>query len=131
MKAIGYFRQLGHGAPQGPDLLEAVRDPLPEPEREQLARYLATCPAVAVTGTRAADVLRPGSQEVLAINTRTDGDYVWPEDFAYYVSEHGARPPEDFVAHVARHGGHPPALDEEDVIALVPRAREAVGKLHE
>lgn len=131
MKAIGYFRQLGHGAPAGPDLHEAIRDPLQAPERDLLARYLASCPVLAATGTRAADVLRPGSAELLAINTRTDGDYVWPEDFAYYVAQHGARPPADFVDHVAARGGVPPALSDDELLTLVPTAREAVSQLHE
>lgn len=28
----------------------------------------------------------------------TDGEWVWPEDFAHYVDKHGVKPPEVFIA---------------------------------
>lgn len=45
---------------------------------------------------------RPGERYpdlALGCCTLTDGDYLWPEGLAHYISEHAVRPPPEFVAH--------------------------------
>jgi hypothetical protein len=128
MHAIGFFRQLEHGLAHGPDLAQALEVPLPAEQRAPLARYLRSGEAVAVTGSRAADVFKPELGEILAINVLTDGEYVWSEDLAYYVETYGARPPQEFIDHVKRHDGVVPALDTEALAALVSAAREAMAE---
>ena len=101
MEAIGFFRELRHGLPNGPLLKDAVSDPLPEGDREAIARYLLACPVIYASGTRAVDALHPESGEVSGVHLHSDGTYVWPEDAAYYVRRYGARLPLGFLRHVA------------------------------
>jgi len=122
VKSIGYFRQLDHGTPDGPDLIEAIGDPLSEAEREPVARYLRAGFPLVVTGSLGTDFFAPERGEVSRINTLTDGEFLWPEDLAYYVETYGARPPADFLAHV-RAQGSPPRLNKDEVAALITRLR--------
>ncbi|MGZ4636768.1 MAG: hypothetical protein ACXVYY_17115 [Oryzihumus sp.] len=122
MKSIGYFRQLDHGMPDGPDLVEAIAVPLPDDEREPVARYLRAGFPLVVTGSLGTDFFAPERGEVSRINTMTDGEFLWPEDLAYYVETYGARPPADFLAHV-RAQGSPPRLTKDELAALMKRVR--------
>jgi len=85
MKSLGFYRQLRHGYPQGPDLTAAVDGSLASTARTEVARYLRECPVVAATTQRADDVLDTRHTNISGINIHTDGTYVWPEDLAYYV----------------------------------------------
>ncbi|HEX8971611.1 hypothetical protein [Oryzihumus sp.] len=122
MKFIGYFRQLDHGMPDGPDLVEAVAVPLPEAEREPLASYLRAGFPLVVTGSLGTDFFAPERGEVSRINTLTDGEFLWPEDLAYYVETYGARPPAEFLEHVKAQGS-PPKLDQDELATLTTQLR--------
>jgi hypothetical protein len=106
MRAVGFFREPGHGLSTGPSLHDAIADPLPQGERPVVAGYLRACHVLAATSVMADDVLDPGRRGVSPIDVHTDGDAVWPEDFAYYVEHYGARPPDDLLAR-ARAGSIP------------------------
>jgi hypothetical protein len=126
MRAIGFFRQLRHGLPKGPDIHEALRVPLAPEERGPLAAYLRACPVFAATGSRGDDVLDPTRRQVSRIDTHTDGAYVWPEDLAYYVEVYGVRPPLAFIEHVSRARGIP-AFEPGAMQRLEPIILEAVA----
>jgi hypothetical protein len=128
MEAIGFFRQLRHGLPKGPDLHAAIKDPLPVEERGALAEYLRRCPVFDATSDRGDDVLDPSKREVSAINTHTDGEYLWPEDLAYYVETYGARPPADFLDHV-KHARDIPEFEPGMMQRLEPLMFAAVEEL--
>ncbi|MGN6634112.1 MAG: hypothetical protein ACTHJ6_01450 [Oryzihumus sp.] len=74
MRLIGYFRQLDHGMPDGPNILEAVAQPLPSPDREAVSGYLRAGTTTVATGSRGTDFFAPERGEVSRINTLTDGD---------------------------------------------------------
>lgn len=43
VKVIGFYAQLRHGDPEGPDLMAAVRRPVENLPRRAVARYLRSC----------------------------------------------------------------------------------------
>ncbi len=113
MKSLGFYRQLRHGYPQGPDLTAAADGSLPSRARTEVARYLRDCPVVAATTQRADDVLDPRQTNVSGINIHTDGTYVWPEDLAYYVERYGVAVPDDLAERA--HRDEIPELDQEEM----------------
>ena len=128
MKALGFFAERDGGALPGPSLHDALRDPLPEPEREVVAGYLRAGSVLAATPSRQVDILDPDAGAVLPEHIRTDGEYLWPEDLAHYVRTYGARPSRGFLERVALIRT-PPALDANALTALMPAAREAMERM--
>jgi hypothetical protein len=47
-----------------------------------------------------ADRLDPGRGDVVPIGFRTDGEWVWSDAIAYYLSAHGVAPEKSFYHHV-------------------------------
>jgi hypothetical protein len=117
MQAVGFFRELGHGLPAGPSLHDAIADPLPPGERSAVAGYLRACHVLAATSVMADDALDPDRRSVSPIDVHTDGDAVWPEDFAYYVEEYGARPPADLLERART--GTVPDVPREQLDAVI------------
>lgn len=112
MKSLGFYRQLRHGYPHGPDL-EAEAASAPMEARTEVARYLRECPLVTATTQLADDVLDPRHTNISGINIHTDGTYVWPEDLAYYVEVYGVAVPDDLAARA--HSEQIPDLDHEQM----------------
>lgn len=79
----------------GPDR-ERLSD---ENERESLVRYLRGGRMVLSTTGRDRDRLVPERGQVVPMSFRTDGDWVWSEALAYYVSEHGIAPERELRDH--------------------------------
>lgn len=133
MRKAGFFSQLRHGDPDGPDLYDAVRSPMPETVRPLIAEYLRGCHVVAATSARVGDALHTERESVSAINLHTDGLWVWPEDLAYYVETYGARLPDDL--HRRAMAGTIPTLSRELldgvtdwVLSGMPVAPDAAGE---
>ncbi|MGZ4654788.1 hypothetical protein [Oryzihumus sp.] len=128
MIAVGFFAQRNGGVRPGPDLRAALADPLPESDRADLVRYLLTAHVLAATSSRVIDVLNPELGEVSGENIRTDGEYLWPEDLAYYVQTYGARPPQAFLEHIRREG-RPRPVDSASDPDLIRRAKAAMATM--
>lgn len=45
------------------------------------------------------DVLDPARTEVVPVGYATDGEWIWPLEFSYYLDQHGVLPPRDFLDH--------------------------------
>jgi hypothetical protein len=118
MKAAGFFRELPHGLPSGDAIFDAERDALGPDERATVAAYLRGCHVIAATSVLADDVLDPSLKAVSPISVHTDGESVWPEDFAYYVETYGISPPTALLER-AMHNDPPavPSTRCDDIIA--------------
>jgi hypothetical protein len=116
---LGFFRELRHGDPQGPSIVDALEHPLPPELRDTVARYLERGTVVIATTGRADDVVDPANRDVSGINVRSDGDVVWSEDLASYVRTYGARVPDEVVRRAR--AGAPRPLDPDAVQELVGR----------
>lgn len=113
LRRAGFFRELPHGDPAGPSLRDEVRD---LPDRAEVARYLEGGALLIGSPGLAFDVLAPQvSQPIGPSHLLTDGDWVWPADYAYYVLTYGAPIPEELLLEIRSRGYQPPKLSEEDV----------------
>lgn len=72
--------------------------PLPHSALVAVATRLQEAPAILSDDQRSDDVLHPAWTRVAPRTIRTDGKYIWREDYAHYVRMHGVAAPEDFVA---------------------------------
>lgn len=100
-----------------------VRTPrLHERERAAVAAYLRGAPLVAVAYGFDPDPFDPLRPQVVPLNVRTDGDWVWSESLAYYADRYGIGPEPDLMAHLARRQYQLPDVDDE----RVARAAEAL-----
>ena len=118
LRTVGFFRELGHGEPDGPSLRDAVSDSPPQ-DREHIAGYLRSGNVFAVTGGMGVDdVLDRERTHVAELMTLTDGEWVWPSDLVHYFEEYNVALPEDFVDHMRALNWTPPALSHDGLVAL-------------
>jgi len=102
--------------PRRPRLAMAV-EPRPGPrlsdqDRIRVAAYLSEAPMVAATFGFDPDPLDPARPEVVPLNLRTDGEWVWSESLAYFALRYGIAPEPDLLAHLARRDYRLPDVDE-------------------
>ena len=67
-------------------------------ERAQPLAYLAAGTALLVTTASEPDFVEPSRGEVVPMNFRTDGTWVWNDALAYYLAEYGLAPEPEFLA---------------------------------
>jgi hypothetical protein len=94
-KQLGFFRELPHGDPEGPSLLEARRGT--RDDEAAIVRYLAESPVLAVSGSAVYDVIDPQHPVAGRNAVRTDGAWIWPDDLAYYVANYHVELPAEFI----------------------------------
>ncbi len=79
--------------------------------RERLFRYLMAGRTVLRATGRMPDPLAAGCEPVVPLSFRTDGEWVWSEALAYYVSARGIAPELDLLRHIEEraylHGQRP------------------------
>ncbi|MFB4317471.1 hypothetical protein [Actinomadura sp. 21ATH] len=113
-----YVQSLRVSYNPGPDdPLVAMREPLPEEEREAVLRYLREAPVVYDGGDPLPDSFDPARPARVPATYHSDGSWVWLGGVAYYLETHGVPPEPDLVRHVRASGARPPVLDaagEED-----------------
>jgi hypothetical protein len=69
----------------------------PSQRTEPLA-YLAAGTALLMTTASEPDFVEPSRGEVVPMNFRTDGTWIWNDALAYYLAEYGLAPEPDFLA---------------------------------
>jgi len=95
---VGFFRELRHGMPDGPQLRSVVSKS-PHQNEDRIVRYLRSGVLFIATPGFVEDVLAPG-QIIGSAHIFTDGVWVWPGDLAHYVEKYHVRLPAEFVAHM-------------------------------
>ena len=110
LKKAGFFRELRHGLADGPSLRESIPKSGGK-SATPLVAYLSNAPILFATPGVVDDVLAPGT-EIGPPHIRTDGEWCWPSDLAYYVEKYNCRIPEDFASHMKARNFRPP-LDED------------------
>jgi hypothetical protein len=97
-KTAGMFREFGpirSSEPQDSILASVAAEPLPDVDR--VVAYLrAGHELIAMMDVQ--DDVFDGSQQVMnGSSIRTDGDWLWREDLAYYVRRHNVAVPAEFL----------------------------------
>lgn len=114
LKRVGFFRELRHGQPDGPKLVETVGSSSGMHD-VAIVQYLKSGVALMVAPGIVRDVLDPESGPIGSLEILTDGIYAWPSDLAHYVAVHHVRVPFEFVTHAAEHGWKIPPLDKSEL----------------
>ncbi|MEU1619104.1 hypothetical protein ABZ479_17635 [Streptomyces sp. NPDC005722] len=123
---LGAFRELQHGAADGPSLPAAVRERGEEYE-DDLVRYLRSGAVLAVTTSAVYDVLSPDRAFIDGLSLLTDGQWFWHTDLAHYVERYHVAVSDEFVQHARRLDWRPPQLTEEDLIRIEDSFFEDAG----
>ena len=89
-------------------------------ERTEPLAYLAAGTALLVTTATEPDFVDPTRGEVVPMNFRTDGTWVWNDALAYYLTEYGLAPEPEFLAAMREAAWVCPTPDD----AVVERALE-------
>jgi hypothetical protein len=89
-------------------------------ERTEPLAYLAAGTALLVTTATEPDFVDPSRGEVVPMNFRTDGEWVWNDALAYYLTEYGLAPETEFLAAMREADWVCPAVDD----VVVERALE-------
>jgi hypothetical protein len=69
-------------------------------EVARLRGFLDAGAVILSSAAREADRLDPGRGDVVPIGFRTDGEWVWSDAIAYYLSAHGVAPEKSFYHHI-------------------------------
>jgi hypothetical protein len=116
LKPTGFWCE--HSGGQFPSVLSASVQPIEVPELEHIERYLACGPLC---------IASPGvvfsafdKTKVAGTNSiRTDGIWIWPDTFSYYVTQHGVAIPADFLKHIRDRRYSPPKETEINLEELI------------
>jgi len=116
LQRIGFFSDLPHGLANEPRLQDST-DILEPQLARQLARYLRSGSILSQTlGTHTFDILESEEEIDLGVlSLKTDGQYVWPSDLAYYVEKYRVDVPEGVVRSARQVHWRPPDLSDEQL----------------
>jgi hypothetical protein len=81
-------------------------------ERERVAVYLSSAEGL-LSGGYWTDPVTDDPDHRIPYSLKTDGDWMWPSPWAWFVEGYGAAIPADFLEHIRTLGYKPPALSEE------------------
>ncbi|MEU7433435.1 hypothetical protein AB0B07_21785 [Streptomyces sioyaensis] len=87
---------------------------LPPSLREPLAKYLSGSYSLLAAG----NVQDPMSVEkgaVVPFGYCTDGEWVWPAYWGYFVQQYGVQLPDEFIEHARRRNFTPATLSDEEL----------------
>jgi hypothetical protein len=71
------------------------------------------------------DVLDPVARRLInGSSIQTDGDWLWRQDYAYYVRRHNVIVPDDFLTTIRERNYVVPLVLEEVLVSLTPQAEE-------
>lgn len=85
----------------------------PAPNERDIVVYLRSAPLLFVTPEETYDALDP-EMSIEGGETRTDGVWMWPRQFAHYVEKYHFPVPDEFVEHMRARDWKPPADSEID-----------------
>ncbi|HEV3157458.1 MAG TPA: hypothetical protein VGZ00_08960 [Candidatus Baltobacteraceae bacterium] len=115
IKEICFFRELDHGSPAGPSLQEE-RGKLASDKAPNICEYLRNAGLLAATGTFVDDWFDGSKKNVAPREVRTDGEWAWLGDLAYYVEKYQVGIPQEFISHMAERQWVPPKLSDAQLI---------------
>lgn len=100
LRLIGYWASVSDAS--WPDSAAFVDPTWDDDERELVRRYLSH--GLVARVYMGMSRCRFCSEKV-GYRELTDGEYIWPEGLAHYVTEYQVRLPQDFIAHVHEQQG--------------------------
>jgi hypothetical protein len=119
LQRTGFFREMPHGEPSDPSLVDA-REPAPGPHEDRVAAYLEAGHVLTAASAPVHDVFAL-DQPIGLPHHLTDGTFVWPADLTHYVRTYHVRLAGPFIEHMLAHGWTVPAEVDLATLRLPPR----------
>ena len=122
-KTAGMFLEFGGVKQSAPQ--ESILDNVAEsalPDVEQVVAYLKGGHVLIDFMDISDDVFDKSRQILGGPSTLTDGDWIWRDDFAYYVARHNVAVPPDFLDLIRQRHYVVPDLDEPTLDRLADEA---------
>ncbi|MDM4721479.1 hypothetical protein QTQ03_18445 [Micromonospora sp. WMMA1363] len=79
-------------------------------QRQRILDYLDSGHPLLTVHDAEPDVVEPQRGEVVTVDLRTDGSWIWSDASAYYLREHHLAPDRALLEHIRRHSGPQPEL---------------------
>jgi hypothetical protein len=127
MKLAGMFIELGRLRPPTPQ--PSIRDHVgaPLPDVEAVADYLGGGHELITAMDLSRDVFDESRDVMNGSSIRTDGEWLWRDDLAYYVSRHDVALPEEFLRAIRDRNYVVPDLDDATLDAAADHAVHLVS----
>lgn len=84
---------------------------LPADESDRVLGYLDGGVPLLISADYTQDVVEADRGEVVPVAFRTDGQWIWTDGCAYYLTEYGLAPDEGLLAHIRSQGYEPPEVE--------------------
>jgi hypothetical protein len=125
VKTAGMFVELSQGFHPAP--AQSIRDhlaPGPLPDVDAVVAYLAAGHPLIDMMDIENDPLDPARQVMNGSSVLTDGEWLWREDFSYYVRRHHVAVPEDLLIKIRSRGYVVPECSVEALTELAAEAEK-------
>ena len=126
LRTVGFYREMEDAAGDEPSLRDVVGRGDPALKAD-VVRYLDGGGVLLAYFNLSEDVLDEGRRTIGPLEIRTDGEWVWPSDLAYYVDRYDVALPADFLDHAAASQWNAPSPAELDMDELAIRAGHRSG----
>jgi hypothetical protein len=111
LKPIGFYSDTEYGAPGQPTLAESVGRLSGKSAR--IVSYLLAAHHYEVSGNGFRDECDPLKPIIGALSIQTDGVWVWPSSYPYYVEKYQARVPEELMRLAESRDWVPPYFSDD------------------
>lgn len=111
LKPVGFYSDTEVGEP-GQPTLESSRGKFTGPV-DKLVPYLRSAHFVAVSGSGVHDDLAPDKPLIGALSIHTDGVWVWPSSYPYYVETYQADVPVELLELASSYRWVPPKIPDD------------------
>ncbi len=116
----GFFREMEHAKQDLPSVHERI-GALDSAVKQALVDYLRAGAGVAMAPGLATDIVDPSAGSAGALGILTDGEWVWPNELAYYVERYDIALSDEFVAHARSNDWRVPEVPIERLEEIVDR----------
>jgi hypothetical protein len=111
MKVAGIWSGIQDGVPQlSPHLEKDGAE-----DASEIIDFLEKGTLVLRSAGCSEDWLDAERKEVVPIGFRTDGEWIWADELAYYIKAYGVMPPNEFVAYIRAQGYVPKEASPDKV----------------
>lgn len=118
LKRLGFYKELKHVSSEISLREDVGRNNLSVGDSQKTIEYLRSGYVLAISASYAFDVLSEEKVIIDSISILTDGEWVWSNDYIYYLEKYNLSLPKDFINYIRKIDWILPKLSHEDVILL-------------
>ena len=94
----GFFREMPHAYADDPSVSESVGNLEYITEKDKICEYLDNGIVLAACCGTVDDIINPNNGVAGCPDLLTDGNFVWPGDYSYYIKNYNVSVDEDFFS---------------------------------